>query len=62
MDDDLLFEVLLAADYLIIKDLIDVLCKNLARRIEGKTESDIRKEFNVPKPQSLLNKENSNND
>jgi S-phase kinase-associated protein 1 len=47
MDQDLLFEVILAANYLDIKPLLDLSCARVASMIKGKTPEEIRKQFNI---------------
>lgn len=47
VDQGTLFELILAANYLDIKGLLDVTCKTIANMIKGKTPEDIRKTFNI---------------
>merc|ERR1712142_1093213 len=47
VDQGTLFELILAANYLDIKGLLDVTCKTVANMIKGKTPEDIRKTFNI---------------
>lgn len=47
VDQGTLFELILAANYLDIKGLLDVTCKQVANMIKGKTPEEIRKTFNI---------------
>lgn len=47
MDQGSLFELMLAANYLDIKGLLDVACKTVANMIKGKSPTDIRTTFNI---------------
>jgi len=47
LDQASLFEILLAANYLDIKLLLDVTCKTVANMIKGKTPDEICKTFNI---------------
>ncbi len=43
-----IFDIILAADYLNIKSLLDLSCAKIATLIKGKSPEEIRKTFNIP--------------
>lgn len=47
VDQQTLFELILAANYLNIKPLLDLTCMTVANMIKGKTPEEIRKTFNI---------------
>jgi len=47
MDQEMLFELILAANYMDIKSLIDLTLAKVASMIKGKTPQEIRKTFNI---------------
>lgn len=47
VDQETLFELILAADYLQIKSLLDLASQTVADMIKGKTPGEIRKMFNI---------------
>ncbi len=47
LDQELLFEVLLAANYLDLKSLLDLSCSKVATMIKGMTPEALRKIFNI---------------
>ncbi|KAK1272869.1 SKP1-like protein 1B [Acorus gramineus] len=47
VDQTTLFDLILAANYLNIKSLLDLTCQTVADMIKGKTPEEIRKTFNI---------------
>ncbi|TEB19753.1 hypothetical protein C9890_0167 [Perkinsus sp. BL_2016] len=47
LEQEFLFEVILAANYLDIKPLLDLSCARVASMIKGKTPEEIRKQFHI---------------
>ncbi|GMH13526.1 hypothetical protein Nepgr_015367 [Nepenthes gracilis] len=47
VDQNTLFDLILAANYLNIKSLLDLTCQTLADMFKGKTPEEIRKTFNI---------------
>jgi len=63
VDQATLFELILAANYLDIKPLLDLTCKTVANMIKGKTPEKIRKTINIkndftPEEEEQVRKEN----
>jgi len=63
VDQEMLFEIILAANFLDIKPLLDVGCKTVANMIKGKTPDEIRKLFNIqndftPEEEEQIRREN----
>jgi len=64
MDDYVLFNLILAANYLDIKGLLDLTCKKVADEIRGKTPEEIRTRFNIkndftPEEEEEVRRENA---
>ncbi|VDP17634.1 unnamed protein product [Heligmosomoides polygyrus] len=63
-DQATVFELILAANYLGIKSLLDAACKYVAKLLAGKTPEQIRQMFNIkndltPEEQQKIRKENA---
>ncbi|KAL5556440.1 hypothetical protein UlMin_038676 [Ulmus minor] len=63
VDRATLFDLILAANYLNIKSLLDLTCQTVADMIEGKTPEEIRKTFNIkndftPEEEDKVRREN----
>ncbi|CAF3440511.1 E3 ubiquitin ligase complex SCF subunit scon-3 [Fusarium graminearum] len=63
VDQEMLFEIILASNYLDIKPLLDVGCKTVANMIKGKAPEEIRKTFNItndftPEEEEQIRREN----
>ncbi|OLY78672.1 E3 ubiquitin ligase complex SCF subunit sconC [Smittium mucronatum] len=48
VDQEMLFELLLASNYLNINSLLDLGCKTVANMMKNKSAEEIRKQFNIP--------------
>ncbi|KAM3261485.1 hypothetical protein ACQJBY_052260 [Aegilops geniculata] len=63
VDQNTLFDLVLAANYLNIKGLLDLTCQTVADMIKGKTPEEIRKTFNIkndftPEEEAEIRREN----
>ncbi|GMI58476.1 hypothetical protein ScalyP_jg1697 [Parmales sp. scaly parma] len=63
VEQEILFELILAANYMDIKPLLDLTCATVASMIKGKTPEDIRKTFNItndftPEEEAQVREEN----
>ncbi|KAL5101707.1 hypothetical protein RYX36_006034 [Vicia faba] len=47
VDQDTLFDLILATNYLDIKSLLDLTCKTVASMMDGRTPGEIRRTFNI---------------
>ncbi|MFS8025377.1 putative S-phase kinase-associated protein [Helianthus anomalus] len=64
VDKDTLFDLILAANYLNIKSLLDLTCQTAADMIKGKTPEEVRKTFNIkndftPEEEAEVRRENA---
>ncbi|KAD3642108.1 hypothetical protein R6Q59_004730 [Mikania micrantha] len=63
VDQSTLFDLILAANYLNIKGLLDLTCQTVADMIKGKTPEEIRKVFNLneftPEEEEEVRRENA---
>nr|GEV12360.1 SKP1-like protein 1B [Tanacetum cinerariifolium] len=57
LDTDIIQDILLAANYLNIKKLIDLMCQSISDRIKGKTPEEIREILNIKNDLSLEEEE-----
>ncbi|KAF8996325.1 ubiquitin-protein ligase [Cyathus striatus] len=63
VDQEMLFEVIMAANYLDIEQLLDAGCITVASMIKGKSPEDLRRIFNIvndytPEEEAQIKKEN----
>ncbi|KAF9789901.1 S-phase kinase-associated protein 1A-like protein [Thelephora terrestris] len=63
VDHEMLFEIILAANYLDIKPLLDVGCKTIGNMVKGKSPEEVRKLFDIvndftPEEEAQIKKEN----
>lgn len=63
VDQSTLFDLILAANYMNIKSLLDLTCKTVADMMKDKTPEEIRKTFNIkndytPEEEAAIRKEN----
>lgn len=63
VEKSVLFELILAANYLNIKDLLEDTCQAVADMIKGKSAEEIRREFNIendftPEEEEEIRREN----
>nr|GFB30790.1 SKP1-like protein 1B [Tanacetum cinerariifolium] len=64
LDTDIIQDIHLAANFLNIKKLIDLMCQSIADRIKGKTPEEIREILNIkndlsPEEEEEARKENA---
>ncbi|KAL6208855.1 hypothetical protein ACLB2K_019799 [Fragaria x ananassa] len=62
-DTDTLYDVIMAANYLNIKSLLDLTCQRVADMCKGKTPEEIRRTFNIkndfsPEEEEAVRREN----
>ena len=64
LDQSLLFDLIVASNFLDIRGLLDLTCKAAANLIRGRTVEEIRKKFNIkndftPQEEEQLMRENA---
>ena len=67
VDQEVLFELILAANYMDVKALLDLCCAKVASMMKGKTAEQIRKTFNIvndftPEEEAAIIAENKSHD
>ena len=62
VDQETLFELILAANYMDLKPLLDLTCAKVASMLKGKTPEQIRKQFNIANDFTPEEEENQKND
>ena len=63
VEQEILFELILAANYMHIQPLLDLTCATVASMIKGKTPEEIRRTFNIvndftPEEEAQIREEN----
>ena len=63
VEQEMVFQIILAANYLDIKGLLDLGCKAVAQKIEGKTTQQLRDQFGIendftPEEEERIRREN----
>lgn len=63
VDQEMLYEIMLAANYLNIRPLLDAGCKTVAEMIKGKSPEELRRTFNIvndfsPEEEAAIRREN----
>ena len=63
VDQDVLFELILASNFLDVKPLLDLACATTASLIKGKSPEEIRQQFNIvndftPEEEAQVREEN----
>jgi len=63
LEQGIIFELILAADYLKYKSLLELGCAKIGSMLRGKTEDEIRREFNIeenftPEEEAQISEEN----